>query len=131
MQENFGIHQLFIDWSDEVRDHDIHFSLFQGPSGCNRIDVENLKGETGISPGEPIDNAGNETHRDSDRSSNPHFSRRRIGEKFYVLDALPKLIERRSPSNDERAAIWSCLDPSFATIKKAHPECVFQVCNRS
>jgi hypothetical protein len=105
MQENFDIHLLFVDGSDDVRDHKVDPPLFQCPNGCIRIDVQHFKDESGISAGELVDNGGNEAHRDGDRSSNPHFSRRWIGEEFNVLDALPKLIESRDPSIDERAAI--------------------------
>jgi len=131
VQENVRIHLLFLDWSDDVRDHKVDFPLLQGASGCIGIDVKHLKDEAGISAGEPVDDGANEAHRSGDGSSNSHFPGRWIGEEFNVLDALPELIESRDPSIDDRAAIWSCLDAPRAPIKKTHAKSVLQVCDRS
>jgi hypothetical protein len=81
----------------------------------------------GCRRGEPVDHGQDRTGRDRLRTSDAELSRRRIGKKLDVLNALPEFIEDGDAAPDDGTAVLRRLDSPRAALKKKHAERAFQV----
>ena len=73
-----------------------------------------------ISSRQSVDHSCDESGAPTDRRRDPDFPRRRVGEEFNVLHALPQFIEYGNAAPDERAAVRRRRNAARAAIKKTH-----------
>src|SRR5262245_65163660 len=97
--------------------------------GIGRRDQE-MEHDARIAPGEPVDDAGNETRREKGAASNPHFSSRRVGEKLDVLHALVQVVEYGRSTIEQRSTVLGWLDALRVAVEQLHAKSMFQFCNR-
>ena len=93
---------------------------------CIRLLDLEMKHDARIAPGEPVDDAGNETRGEKGAASDPHFTSCRVGEKLDVLHALVQVIEYGCSAIEQRAAVLGWLDALRVAIEQLHAKGMFQ-----
>ncbi len=86
-----------------------------------------MKDDARKAPGESIDSGRNKARGQKWGASDPHFSSRRVGEKFDILHAPAQVIEYGHSTIEQRATILGRLDPLPVAIEQAHTERMFQL----
>src|SRR5262249_35469468 len=85
---------------------EIDVTLAQFTAQCVRfVNREEMKHDSWITPGEPLDDGRNERPGEEAAASDPHIPSRRIGEVFNILHALPQFVEDGGAAFEERSAI--------------------------
>ena len=90
-----------------------------------------MKNDARITPGEPVDDGGDEACRERGGGSDPHFAGGRVGEEFDVLHALPQLIEGGMAAVEHGAPVLGEFDAARVSLKQSHAEGVLQVADRA
>src|SRR5436190_859733 len=124
MIENFGIEILFGDKSWHSIDDELDIPLTQFTIERCCLD---MKRYAPMLPQQPIDHDLDHSRCKRVRASDPEFSRRRIGKKVNLVDALVQFVEDGNAAFDEGAAILSWLDTLRASIEEPDAEVVFHV----
>src|SRR5262245_10627276 len=91
-------------------------------SECSR----NLKHDTRIAPGEPINHGGNEARGQIGIASDPHFPGGRVSKKFEVLYRLSQLIEHSYSAIEQDATVFGRLNSLRIAIEEMRPYAPFQ-----
>src|SRR5262245_24436262 len=89
-----------------------------------------MKSHPRILPRESVDDGGHDRSIDRIGRSDPHFARRRIGQKFDLLDALSHLVEYGDAALDQRPTVGRRLDAALAAVEEPHPQGRFHVGKR-
>src|SRR5664279_5406581 len=95
VKEKLEIQLLVCNGAKSPSDHKIDVALVQFPVQCLHMAGHEMKHDARIAPREPLDNGGNEARGQQGAASDPHFARRRIGEKLDVLQGLAQVVEYR------------------------------------
>src|SRR5882762_6214391 len=90
-----------------------------------------MKHDSRITLGEPLDDGRNEGRGENGAACDPHFPRRRVGEKLDVFDALAQVIEYGHPAIEQRATVRGRLDALAVAVEQAHAERILQLRDRS
>src|SRR5687768_17336369 len=81
--------------------------------------------------GEPIDNRRDKARGEQWRTTDPDFSRSRVGKKLDVFDGLTQAIENNAAAIKQCAAVCGRLHASRMTIEQAHADRMLQFSYRS
>ncbi len=91
------------------------------------VSGQDMKDNTRIFPRQSLDDGRDDRGRDRFAGSNPHFSRRRIGQELDLPYSLAQFVKDRSASFDERAAIGGWLDALSAAVEEPGADCMLKV----
>jgi tripartite-type tricarboxylate transporter receptor subunit TctC len=91
---------------------------------------DEMKHDSRITPGEPIDDGSNEGFAGIDGASDPYFASARVGEKLDLFHALAQVIEYGCAAIEERATVFGRRDPMAVPIEQAYAERMLQFRDR-
>ena len=86
-----------------------------------------MKYNSRITARKPFDDGRNEGSSEKSVAPDPHIPGRRVGKKLDVLHHPAKFIEGSHSAIEQRASVFSWLDPLPVAIEQAHAECMFEV----
>ena len=107
---------------EQPYDGQIHASLLESAVSRPRFFGRHMKADARMPPGQLVDDAGNKSHSENHRATDPHLACGRVGKVFDVTEGLSQLVERNCAATEKRVSEHCRGHAVAVAVEQPHPQ---------